>query len=241
VTESKAKPGLGGRSQAFLDWLEVWLENLSPFPLDEAIAEAGGADRLAIYSVDVLEGFCRKGPLASERVGRIVRPIRELFRRAHSAGVRRFILTQDAHPADSPEFDAWGPHCVAGSEEAQMVRELGELPFADSFRIIPKTSISTHIGTALMDEPLPGAAIAVGDVTDICTYQLAIGLKAQANAAGISMPVTVPENCTQTWDLPLETAPPEGKGPMPHPGDLLHGVFLYHMMLNGVRVVSAIT
>jgi len=30
-------------------------------------------------------------------------------------------------------------------------------------------------------------------------------------------------------------------GAMPHDGDLLHGVFLYHMAPNGVEVVARLT
>jgi hypothetical protein len=41
-----------------------------------------------------------------------------------------------------------------------------------------------------------------------------------------------------TYDLPVETA--KQIGAVPHAGDLLHLIFLYSMMLNGVEVVRSI-
>ena len=240
MAKAMSKESLAPASQPFLDWLERWLENLSPLALRGVIAEAGGSENVAVYSVDVINGFCHSGPLASERVGRIVEPIERLFTKSYEAGVRRFILIQDAHPPDSPEFAAWGPHCIAGTEEAQMVTELASLPFVSTFRVIPKRSVNSHIGTDLAKDPLPRAAIVVGDVTDICAYQLAMGLRAQANAQGADCQVIVPENCVQTYDLPVDVAGEGESGPLPHPGDLMHAIFLYHLRLNGVRIVSEI-
>ena len=59
-----------------------------------------------------------------------------------------------------------------------------------------------------------------------------------ANAAQRDCQVVVPENCVQTYDLPVAIA--KSIGAMPHDGDLLHLVFLYHMALNGVRIVKAV-
>ena len=50
--------------------------------------------------------------------------------------------------------------------------------------------------------------------------------------------VIVPENCVQTYDLGVEAA--KRLGITPHPGDLMHVLFLYHMHLNDIRVVRAI-
>jgi hypothetical protein len=49
----------------------------------------------------------------------------------------------------------------------------------------------------------------------------------------------VPAECAQTYDLPVSVAGTIGA--LPHDGDLLHAVFLYHMALNGAKVVSSLT
>ena len=48
----------------------------------------------------------------------------------------------------------------------------------------------------------------------------------------------VPVDGVDTYDLPVETA--RSIGAVPHPADLLHLVFLYSLMLNGVEVVRSI-
>ena len=53
---------------------------LAPLPLAEIVA--GAPERVALISIDVINGFCKSGPLASERVGRIARPVADLFQRA---------------------------------------------------------------------------------------------------------------------------------------------------------------
>jgi len=64
-------------------------------------------------------------------------------------------------------------------------------------------------------------------------------LKMRANALMLEYEVLVPEDCVQTYDFSVERA--QAIGAIPHDGDLLHLIALYHMALNGVRVVRTIT
>src|SRR5438105_934419 len=98
------------RSETFLAWLDRWYEQLPEMPLDAVLAEAGGPASVGCVSVDLIVGFCSEGPLSSPRVGALAPRVAALFRRAHAAGVREFVLTQDAHPEDAPEFREFGPH-----------------------------------------------------------------------------------------------------------------------------------
>ncbi len=221
----------------FLEWLQRWKQGLPSLALADVLDECGGPDRAALLCVDMVNGFAHEGPLASPRVRGIIPAVETLFRRAHSLGIRRFILPQDSHPADSPEFGCWPAHCVAGTAEAETIPELSGLPFSEMFRIVPKRSISSGIGTELeeaLGPELPAVAVCVGDCTDLCLYQLAMHLRLSANSRGAAMRVIVPEDCVQTYDLPVAVA--TGIGAMPHPGDLLHDIFLYHLALNGVEV-----
>jgi nicotinamidase-related amidase len=229
------------RTTTFLDWLDEWLARLPEASLQaEVIDPAGGPERVAFISVDLLVGFCSEGRLASPRVGAIVPGVVELLSRAHAAGVRQFVLTQDSHPADAPEFREFGPHCIAGTREAETVPELLALPFASEFTVIRKRSLSSVESTELSGWLEARAhlrrIVVVGDCTDLCVYQAAMHLRLRANAAGDhSFEVVVPADCVDTYDLPVEVA--ERLGAMPHDGELLHRLFLYHLSLNGVRVV----
>ncbi|MGC8669214.1 MAG: isochorismatase family protein [Chthonomonadales bacterium] len=228
---------------AFLELLEEWKSGLTPLPLETYVREAGGAEHVGIFCVDVINGFCTEGPLQSDRIQAIVKPIRDLMLRAWDVGVRAFVLPQDSHPPSSPEFNDYPPHCITGTSECQTVPELLSLPFASQFVIIPKKSISSAVRTDLPDwvdrHREITHRIVVGDCTDLCTYQLALYLKTEATARDEGCSVIVPADCVATYDIPVASA--RDAGIPAHPGDLFHALFLYHMALNGVRVISAFT
>lgn len=226
----------------FLEHLDEWYSGLAPLPLEAYVREAGGSEHVGVFCVDVINGFCTEGPLRSDRVQAIVNPIRALMVRAWEMGVRAFVLPQDSHPPSSPEFNDYPPHCITGTSECQTVPELLSLPFADQFVVIPKKSISSSVRTDLPEwidrHREITHRIVVGDCTDLCTYQLALYLKTEATARDEACSVIVPANCVDTYDIPVAAA--RDAGIPPHPGDLFHKLFLYHMALNGVRVVSAL-
>jgi nicotinamidase-related amidase len=165
-----------------------------------------------------------------------------LFNRCWSAGVRQILLLQDTHEPDAVEFGQFPPHCVRGTQEAETVPEFKELPFFNQIRIMEKNSIHSGLNTGLndwlQDHPQVNTFIVVGDCTDLCTYQLAMHLRLDANARQKVRRVILPVDCVATYDLPVDTA--ARIGAFPHDGDLLHLVFLHHMALNGIEVVASI-
>ncbi|RMF32327.1 MAG: cysteine hydrolase [Chloroflexi bacterium] len=225
-------------SKPFLEWLVNWYNNL---PTQELSAVITDPEHVAVLSVDVIKGFLYEGPLASPRVARIAQPIVRLFQRAYDLGVRHFILLQDTHDPEAVEFGSFPPHAVAGTPESETIPELQALPFADQFVRIAKNSISSNLNTRLpawLDEhPEVTTFIVVGDVTDMCTYQLALYLRLRANAwQRKGDRVLLPVNCVETYDLPVEAA--EKIGAYPHPGDLLHLIFLHSMAIHGVELFA---
>ncbi len=227
-------------SKPFLNYVVAWKEGLSSLPLAEVIN--GQADKVAVISVDIINGFCYEGPLASPRVANLVEPIATLFEQSHQMGVHHFILTQDNHPEDAVEFSNFPPHCVRESSESDTVTRFKELPFFNQFQVISKRSLNSIIGTDLEGwleaHPEVNTFITVGDCTDLCTYQLAMHLKLRANVRNEKIRVVLPVNCVETYDLPVEIA--KQIGALPHDGDLLHYIFLYHMMMNGIEVVAEV-
>ncbi len=226
------------QSKPFMNYIVDWQAGLKPLLLAEAIN--GQPQQVAVISVDVINGFCYEGPLASPRVAALVEPIVALFEKTYQAGVRHFILTQDTHPADAVEFADYPPHCIRDTNESEAVDAFKALPFFDQFVVVPKNSINSVINTNLEAwlavHPEVNTFIVVGDCTDLCTYQLAMHLKLRANARNERTRVILPVDCVDTYDLPVEVAAEIGA--IPHPGDLLHLVFLYHVRLNGIEVVA---
>lgn len=232
---------LTNNSQPFLAYLEQWYAGLAPLPLAELVG--GAPERVALISIDVINGFCVSGPLASARVGRIAQPVAELFARAHSLGVRHFALTQDTHDPAAPEFAAFPPHCLRGSAESEAVDALKALPFYEAIAIFPKNSINSHLGTGLgawlHAHPQLDRFVVVGDCSDLCTYQAAMQLRLEANAANLARRVIVPADAVDTFDTPVALA--RDLGIKAHDGDLHHVLFLHHMALNGVEVVARLS
>jgi nicotinamidase-related amidase len=224
----------------FIQHMLGWYRSLGTLSLADATPEP---EHAAIFSTDLIVGFAYEGRLASPRVAALIPRTRELFKRAYERGVRHFIMTQDTHSPDTPEFAAWGAHAVRGTHESQMVPELADLPFSDEFTVVEKNSLSQFIGTGLegwvAEHPEVKTFMAVGDCTDLCVYQMAMFLRLQANALNIQgRRVIIAADLVDTYDLPIDTA--LRVKAMPHPGDFFHLVFLYHMALNGIEVVRSI-
>jgi nicotinamidase-related amidase len=232
------KINLADQARPFLAYLEEWYNGLAPLSLAELIA--GQPERVALISIDVINGFCKSGPLASERVGRIARPVAELFQRAYDLGVRNFALTQDTHDPATPEFESYPPHCLRGTAESEAVDELKALPFIGEIAIFPKNSINSHLATGLgawlHERPALDRFVVVGDCTDLCTYQAAMQLGLEANAENLARRVIVPANAVDTFDTPVSIA--RDLGIRAHDASLHHTLFLHHMAMNGVEVVE---
>ena len=230
---------LKNKSADFLDELDRWLQNLAPIGFDEIFADP---DQSVLVAVDVVNGFCVEGPLASDRVAKIVDPIVNLMKVYWQRGGRRILHLHDSHDPQAVEFGAFPPHCVRGTVEAETVEQIKELPFFDQIRIFPKNSISSGLDAGfdrwLAENEQVKNFVVVGDCTDLCTYQLAMHLRLQANAKQKQRRVIVPANCVDTYDMPVDTA--HQIGALAHDAELLHAVFLYHMLLNGIEVFSEI-
>ena len=224
----------------FLEYLKTWEASWPEVSWEALVAGSGGAERVAVVGVDLVNGFCHQGALASPQVNALVGPTVRILTRAHQQGVHRFLFPCDAHPPDSPEFEAWPSHCVAGTPEAELVGELRKLPFASAFQEVPKTSVNSFVGTDLAERllapPELSTLVVLGDVTDLCLYQAAMNAGFLATSRGLRWKIVVPASAVATSDLPVEVA--RLVGARPHDGQLLHLLFLYHLELNGVQVVK---
>ena len=227
-------------SAPFVRFLAEWE---ATWPVLSLASVASPPERTAVISVDVINGFCYQGALASPRVGAIVAPCTQLLQRAYAGGVRDFVLVQEGHTPDAVEFASFPPHGILGTLEAEAVPEYQALPFYTSMTIVRKNSLHAAVDTDLtawlQARPQLDTFIVIGDCTDLCVYQAAMFLRLQANARNLTRRVIVPADCVATYDLPPETA--QAVGAMPHAGDLLHLVFLYSLKLNGVEVIRSLT
>lgn len=227
-------------SRPFLEYVDRWSRALPSVQIDQAYPNP---EQAAIVSVDMINGFCHEGPLASPRVRALIPHIVALFERAWAHGIRQIVLSQDTHEPDAVEFGQFPPHCVRGTAESETVPEFKALPFFDQMTVFEKNSIQSGLNTGLNDwvnsHPTISTFIVVGDCTDLCTYQLAMHLRLDANARQLERRVIVPADCVDTYDLPVDAA--LSMNAVAHDAELLHRLFLYSLMLNGVEVVATLT
>lgn len=217
-------------SKPFFRYVLDWYRRLAPMPIEAVIT--GRPERVAIFAVDVTNGFCRHGSLASERVATIVAPITELFQTTYEYGVRHYLLPQDTHTPDAAEFQSYPAHCLAGTPEADTVAELKALPFSESFIIQQKNGLHAALDTDLdpwLDRHSEvDTFVVTGDCTDLCTYQLAMHLQVRAHTRNMQARVIVPANCVQTYHMPVDVA--TKLGALPHDGDVFHILFLLSLI-----------
>ena len=193
--------------------------------------------RVAVFAVDMQVGFCSSGVLAG-----IVRPVVNLLQRAYALGVRYFLLPQERFVPGASPYGPFAAHALTEANGAAMVPDLSGLPFAHLLQVIPKSSPQPAFGTSLDEwvdvHPGVNTYFVVGNCTDLSLYQLAVYLKFRALSRQIQRRVIVPADCAATYDLPPERA---GElGTLPHDGELLDRLFLYHMAGSGVEVVRAV-
>lgn len=231
------------KDYSFINYLKsAWFTALKNKSIDEIIKTSNGSCNIAVLSVDMINGFCHKGNLASPRIKKIINPVINLFKLAHKKGIKNFVLVQDSHSMDAEEFNQFGPHCISRTKEADVIPEMKNLKFFNSLKIITKKTISAFTGTELekyiKNNKNLNSFIVVGNCTDLCVYQLAIGLKVLSNKKKFGWNVIVPESCVNTYHMSLENA--KKMNLPPHEGNIMHLIFLYHLGLNGIEVVREI-
>ena len=165
-------------------------------PMEEPILAVSSPRQIMV--VDMLEGFTRRGPLASPRVAALVPRQAEFLSRLSEGD--RVVFVSDAHGPNDPEFQRFPPHCLAGSDEADVCPELiRAIPKPVGVAHVTKTTFSGFHGTdldALVRSADSKAWIVIGCVTDCCL---------EANVADLvyrGCEVTVIRDLIDTWHDP---------------------------------------
>jgi nicotinamidase/pyrazinamidase len=124
----------------------------------------------ALIVTDMLAGFLEEGkPLyCGDDARKIIPFVRDKVEEFVQAG-EPVIFIADSHAPDDAEFKMFPPHCVAGTDETELVEEL--IPFKDKGTVVPKTRYSSFHNTTLaqlLTELDPDVVEVVGVCTNIC-------------------------------------------------------------------------
>jgi nicotinamidase-related amidase len=108
------------------------------------------SERRAIIVVDLLKGFFKGDPVpAPVHADRMIRNTRPVIDAAREAGIPVFFIKDNFLPEEvgcDRHFKLFGPHCIIGTPEAEVVDELAPRPGDFQIR---KKRYSGFIGTRL--------------------------------------------------------------------------------------------
>jgi len=148
----------------------------------------------AVIVSDMLRGFLEEGyPLYCGTEARSIIPnIQRLLERELKQGSKLFYLC-DHHIPNDPEFKMFPPHCIEGTEEAELIPELLQYPG----EIISKRTFSSFYNTSLdkkLEAIKPKTIVVCGVTTHICV------LNAVIDARNRGYEVEVPVDCVASFD-----------------------------------------
>ncbi len=200
------------------------LATLPSLPLSELVA-----GRTALILVDLVEGFAREGPWQAPGSKPCSPGAAALTARCAAAGMEIVVLA-DCHTPDSLELGSYPSHCLRGTSEARLCREIEAA--AGPYTLIEKNSTNGLLEPAFDSwrRSAPGidTYLVAGDCTDICIQQFAVAAKAWHNTRNLPLRVIVPLSLVDTFDA-------DG-----HPADLLGVLSLMTMQSGGVELVRDI-
>ncbi len=147
-----------------------------------------------VIVTDMLRCFMEPGhPLyVGDKARSIIPNVQKLLEKELTRG-SRIIYICDNHDPDDLEFRMFLPHCIVGSEEANVIPELKKYP-GD---IVPKKRFSGFFGTDLeqrLKAMKPDKVIVCGVLTDICV------MHTTADARARNHEVEVPVDCVASPD-----------------------------------------
>lgn len=175
-----------------------------------------------VIVIDMLRGFCDIGNLANPRMARIIPNVAKLLERKAKEGWK-IIFLADNHEKNDLEFRLFPEHCVRGTEEAEIIKELKKF-VTDGAIVIAKTIYSGFYGTVLgtrLAEEKPKTVVVVGVCTDICVLYTTFDLVKRGYK------VVIPADAVETYDAPG------------HNAEEINKVFLAHIKnILGAKVVE---
>lgn len=204
------------------------LENLPAVSLDSLNPE-----KTMVISIDMNNGFAKKGNLYSPRVEALIPETASFLKRCAAKGIKIVAYT-DNHTKNSPEFKFYSPHCQANTKECELISELSGIEgiitlnknSTNGFLAMNPLELTGYIPKRNLDEI--DTFIISGDCTDLCLKDYSLTLRAYFNENNREARIIVPVNLVDTYDTPW------------HNGDLMNVVFLNNMIANGIEVVTAI-
>lgn len=120
--------------------------------------------------IDMLNGFCRKGfPLSLQSPTSLIEDYIKNQILDFQKSNNKYLFICDNHSNDAPEFKQYPPHCLNGTQEAEIIDTL--IQFSNNNNIVYKNTLSIFYNTSLekwLNKHKPKNIHITGVLTDIC-------------------------------------------------------------------------
>lgn len=194
-----------------------------------SVEEINHSDTLLLH-IDIVDGFINTGSLSSPRVKQIVPYVVDINQKLDRV---RKLFIRDEHQNDACEFEAYPAHCVHGSGESELIKELK--PFVSNpNEVFFKNSTNVFHSDGFKEWLLESEVeniILVGDVTDICVLQAGLTIQTWYNQFDIPIRILCIVDAVETFHLPATN----------HDGDLMNLFALYNLQMNGIELYQSLT
>ena len=156
-----------------------------------------------LINVDMVNGFVKKGAMADSYIGHII-PEHIKWMKQMQEKNEAIAIMKECHKENCVEFNEYPPHCIEGTEEAELIDELK--PFEKEAFVYLKNSTSGMYAPHFLQDidkmTCLKEVIITGCCTDICVLNLAIPLKNYFEQQDRDIKITIPKNAVETYDAP---------------------------------------
>lgn len=184
--------------------------------------------RELLITIDMVNGFVKEGPLAAPSIMRVVPRQIELLKEALNDENTGIVFVRDNHPVDAVEFKTYGPHCIEGTKETEVIDELKE--FEKQGITYFKNSTNLIFALGLQQDLIRFYNLErirlMGCLSEVCVENGAIGLRTFFDQIDRDVEVCVHADAIDTFNAPG------------HDADKVTENALNRMQANGIKILG---
>ena len=155
-----------------------------------------------IIVVDMVNGFVKEGALAAPSIMRVVARQIEILKEAVNNQKIGIIFIRDCHDKDAVEFKTFGPHCIEGTPETEVIDELSE--FVTCF--YKKNSTNFVFADGFINDinklKKLKKVLLMGCLSEVCVKNGGIALRNLFDQLNKDIDVCVYSDAIDTYDAP---------------------------------------
>lgn len=195
---------------------------------NEVIKVFNTENNVAIFVIDMINDFNFTSAMKNPLAVKIIPKIADMLNKANKNG-KKIYHVNEAHTDESIEFLTFAHHGKKGTQGAEIVAELKNVPYERIFYKNSTNGIHNEgIKKWINENPQIDTIVVVGVLADMCALQFAIGVKTYCNEINKKMNVVIPYELVETSDF-------EG-----HNRDLFYYMALEFMAQGGMEIVKNI-